>query len=277
MNENLLSYFELCKNKSRPIIEEMRHKQTMATSSWAYKYESLWDRWHVMADFFGVNQLSSNKKSNNFFQPLVTDFKYNFRPFTYLADDEFKHWLEMRDRKASCNMITIGKSSFYPILHCLGVGEVWDGERLIQKKYPQCSFLGVDPSAAVNKQLVEALPNSRFIQAALSDKESNVEIYEKGEFFQFNLIQVLSENGTYAHLQGNVVDFIEFMDQENGFRLVDFMSIDAEGAEFALLPLLHRKFLNHSNHVLLFRSTRQASRYLPIQHGAPFQGRAIRT
>ncbi|KAI6210034.1 Methyltransf-21 domain-containing protein [Aphelenchoides besseyi] len=192
---------ERCRNKSFALIEKMRNQQTLLTANWTFSYPRLWDRWHVMADYFG---------------PAVNDLKHSFRPFTYIADDEFKHWLEMKDRTDSCNMITIG------------VGEVWDGEKLIRKKYPQCSLLGVDPGATINRRLVESMNNSRFVHAAVSDRASRTEIYGK-------------DNGTYVYQQNKVVSFVDLLARENGAKLVDFMSIDAEGAEFSLLPILHHE------------------------------------
>lgn len=96
--------------------------------------------------------------------------------------------------------------------------------------YPQCKFLGIDPGATVNRQLVESIPNSRFIHAAVSDRDSkNQTMYAK-------------DNGEYAYKNSRVVNFIDLMTTENQGRLVDFLSLDAEGAEFALLPLLHCEF-----------------------------------
>ncbi|KAI6210052.1 hypothetical protein M3Y96_00286400 [Aphelenchoides besseyi] len=144
-----------------------------------FSYPRLWDRWHVMADYFG---------------PAVNDLKHSFR-----------------------------------------VGEVWDGEKLIRKKYPQCSLLGVDPGATINRRLVESMNNSRFVHAAVSDRASRTEIYGK-------------DNGTYVYQQNKVVSFVDLLARENGAKLVDFMSIDAEGAEFSLLPILHREFTFTTNH-----------------------------
>lgn len=39
---------------------------------------------------------------------MVNNLKNHFRTFNYMADSEVKHWLEMRDPNAKCNMITIG-------------------------------------------------------------------------------------------------------------------------------------------------------------------------
>lgn len=94
---------------------------------------------------------------------------------------------------------------------------------------PKTEYIGIDPGASKNRQLVESVPNSRFINAAVSDKSTNLTIYEK-------------DNGEYAYQEGTVVSFIELMKRENGDKLIDFMSLDAEGAEFALFPLLFRKF-----------------------------------
>lgn len=113
----------------------------------------------------------------------------------------------------------------------LGVGEVWDGEKLIQQKYPQCTFLGIDPGASINRKLVESISNSRFIHAGVSDHDENGTVYGK-------------DNGEYEFKKVKLVNFVNLMMQENQGKLVDFLSIDAEGAEFAILPLIHCKFLN---------------------------------
>ena len=74
------------------------------------------------------------------------------------------------------------------------------------------------------------MPNSRFIHAAVSDRNAN------------NPAIFINDKGNYVKQNANVVDFVELLKNENRGRLVDYLSIDAEGAEFALLPLLHCEF-----------------------------------
>jgi hypothetical protein len=50
------------------------------------------------------------------------------------------------------------------------------------------------------------------------------------------------DKGEYAHYEGEAVNFLNLMERENKGQLVDFLSLDAEGAEYALLPLLHSGF-----------------------------------
>lgn len=92
----------------------------------------------------------------------------------------------MKNRLDSCNMITIGLMWLVTCsLNSLsGVGEVWNGEKVVQKMYPQCTLLGVDPGASVNKELVESLPNSRFVHAAVGDISTNLTIYTKGNLLR---------------------------------------------------------------------------------------------
>lgn len=94
--------------------------------------------------------------------------------------------------------------------------------------------MGIDPGATINKPLVESIPNSRFVHAAVSDKQTNETVYGK-------------DKGEYAYRDVKVVNFIELIARENQGRLVDFMSVDIEGAEFSLLPLLHSAFINTLN------------------------------
>lgn len=40
----------------------------------------------------------------------------------------------------------------------------------MQKKYPQCEFMGVDIMVEENRNLIESNPNSRYVPAFIAEK-----------------------------------------------------------------------------------------------------------
>lgn len=112
----------------------------------------------------------------------------------------------------------------------MGVGGMWDVEQLIQKKYPQCNFLGVDPDEEYRK-LVESNPRTKYVTAAVYEKAGN-----------FSASVLCNKGGYYPEFIRHeaFADLVNMVGNENG-KTVDFMSIDIEGAEFSILRLLHGK------------------------------------
>ncbi|KAI6237961.1 Methyltransf-21 domain-containing protein [Aphelenchoides besseyi] len=177
----------------------MQNTQRQLSSHIQKKFTSLDKRFKVM---------------NPLFETAMTGFRYILQPFELMNKDEPKYFLEFVDPQASCNYVT------------LGVGHDWEAEKKMQKRYPQCRFLGVDPIKE-NQKLVEAEPNSRFVLAALSDTVGNKSalVYDKDY-----------ENRNYNHRA-----FIEFLATENKGKLIDFMTMDIEGPEFLLMKEMHHK------------------------------------
>ncbi|KAI6198855.1 Hexosyltransferase [Aphelenchoides besseyi] len=190
---------KMCRRNTSYLIEQMQNTQRQLSSHIQEHFTSLDKRFKVM---------------NPLFDTAMAGFRYILQPFELMNKDEAKYFLEFSDPQASCNYIT------------LGVGHDWEAEKKMQKKYPQCQFLGVDPIKE-NRKLVEAEPNSRFVLAALSDTVGNKSalVYDKDY-----------ENRNFNHRA-----FIEFLATENKGELVDFMTMDIEGPEFLLLKEMHHK------------------------------------
>ncbi|KAI6186011.1 hypothetical protein M3Y98_00086600 [Aphelenchoides besseyi] len=145
-------------------------------------------------------------------------FRYSLKPFKYYAQDEYKYFLEFTDPSSPCNHIT------------LGVGGSWDGEKALRQKYPQCRMTGVDPVEELSRAVVESDPNSRYILAAVSDVAGDGE--------------ALIKDANFAYAQQKKVPhraLTELLMNRNQGRVIDFMTIDVEGAEFRLLKEIHRK------------------------------------
>lgn len=53
----------------------------------------------------------------------------------------------------------------------LGVGLDYGGEISLWNRYPQCNMTAVDPVSTINKQIVERIPNARFIEATIGDED----------------------------------------------------------------------------------------------------------
>ncbi|KAI6237942.1 hypothetical protein M3Y95_00318200 [Aphelenchoides besseyi] len=145
-------------------------------------------------------------------------FRYALKPFKYYAQDEYKYFLEFSDPQSSCNHFAFG------------VGGSWDGEKALRRKYPQCRMTGVDPVEELSRAVVESDPNSRFILAAVSDVAGEAE--------------ALIKDANFAYAQQKKVPhraLTELLMNQNQGRVIDFMTIDVEGAEFRLLKELQEK------------------------------------
>ncbi|KAH7712026.1 Protein F20D6.2 [Aphelenchoides avenae] len=80
----------------------------------------------------------------------------HLKPFAFVSDQEYKYFVDFIDPNAECNVIT------------MGLGGTVDGEKELFARYPQCRFLGVDPSADDNKHLVESIRHAKFVQTAVA-------------------------------------------------------------------------------------------------------------
>lgn len=60
-----------------------------------------------------------------------------------------------------------------------GIGGTVDGEKELLKRYPQCTFLGVDPNSEENRNLVESIPRATFVQAAVAGGTGKRQAYLK--------------------------------------------------------------------------------------------------
>lgn len=81
--------------------------------------------------------------------------------FRFKSDGETKYFLDFIKPPTTCNIWT------------LGVGLDYRGEASLHSKYPTCQMTAVDPLSDVNKQLVEAIPNARFIEATVGAEDGN--------------------------------------------------------------------------------------------------------
>jgi trans-aconitate methyltransferase len=93
------------------------------------------------------------------YEPGLINFKLLFH---FVTDGENKYFLDFVQRDhPDCNIIT------------MGVGLDYSGETKLWNRYPQCKMTAVDPMSDVNKQIVERVPNSRFIEATIGAHDGN--------------------------------------------------------------------------------------------------------
>ncbi|KAI6174833.1 Methyltransf-21 domain-containing protein [Aphelenchoides bicaudatus] len=194
-----------CRRNTGILVERLRDTQKQINRFYQQKVTNITERWERMTSVFGS---------------AMNGFRYALRPFKFYSQDEFKYFLEFADPKAPCNHIT------------LGVGGSWDGEKALRRKYPQCRMLGVDPVEGLSRSVVESDPNSRFILAAVSDKDENQDAWIKNKDSQYTGNQKIKHRA-----------LTELLMNENQGRVVDFMTMDVEGAEFPLLKVLHKQRL----------------------------------
>ncbi|KAH7724801.1 Protein F20D6.2 [Aphelenchoides avenae] len=155
----------------------------------------------------------------------------HLKPFAFISDgEEHKYFVDFIDPSAECNVIT------------MGLGGTVDGEKELFARYPQCRFLGVDPSADDNKHLVEGLNSgleikrATFLQTAVAA--------ESGQ----RKASLKTAGGSYADNVTDHMAFVDLLKEHNQGRLVDLLMLDVEGAEYGILPLLTGKpglFMHH--------------------------------
>ncbi|KAI6237602.1 Methyltransf-21 domain-containing protein [Aphelenchoides besseyi] len=192
-----------CRRNTGILVQRMRDTQRQITSFFQSHVPNITERWELLPQVFGA---------------AMNGFRYALKPFKFYSQDEFKHFLEFSNPQSECNHYTFG------------VGGSWDGEKALRRKYPQCRMTGVDPVGELSRGVVESDPNSRFILAAVSDHGGNQNAHVKG--------------ANFAYAQKNKIPhraFTELLMNENEGRVIDFMTIDVEGAEFVLMKDLHRK------------------------------------
>ncbi|KAH7697374.1 Protein K01D12.1, partial [Aphelenchoides avenae] len=136
------------------------------------------------------------------------------QPFSFVSDSEVKYFVNFTRPHDECNVIT------------MGIGGTVDGEKELLKRYPQCTFLGVDPNSEENRNLVESIPRATFVQAAVAGGTGKRQAYLK------------QKNGAYSGAHVDHIGFIDLLKTLNGKRTVDLLILDVEGAEYGILPLL---------------------------------------
>ncbi|KAI6187564.1 Methyltransf-21 domain-containing protein [Aphelenchoides besseyi] len=109
----------------------------------------------------------------------------------------------------------------------LGIGGDFSGETTLHNRWPQCQITGVDPEVKLNRKIVERVPKSRFIAAAVAENSGTYKAMVKDTDRKYKEIKI-------PHRQ-----FTEFMNEHNRKeRTIDLMIIDVEGAEFGIMRRL---------------------------------------
>ncbi|KAI6185811.1 Methyltransf-21 domain-containing protein [Aphelenchoides besseyi] len=133
--------------------------------------------------------------------------------FRFVSDGERKLFLDFVDRNATCNVYT------------WGIGGDYNGETLFYNRYPQCRFTAVDPEAVVNREIVERVPNARFIHSSIASESGTYSARIRGT------------NGVYTSQTVTHRGVVEFFNEYNDDNeVIDLLLIDIEGAEFSVLP-----------------------------------------
>ena len=112
-------------------------------------------RWHHME----VDNLIKWTSLSAVYDPTLIHFRLMYH---FIVDGENKYMLDFVKRDhPECNIYT------------LGVGQDYGGEVRVWNRYPQCNMTAVDPMPEINKEIVERVPNARFIEATIGERDGN--------------------------------------------------------------------------------------------------------
>jgi len=128
------------------------------------------------------------------------------------------------------------KNSTIFCVEILGIGADIKAERELQQLFPKCSFLGVDPVYEAGK-IYEQL-GGPFVHAAIWKEDNGT------------LEASVFKNEWYVTRNVTTIRFETVLDMVRG-KVIDFLFMDAEGAEYAVLPHLTR-FLSFLHSFFLF-------------------------
>ncbi|KAI6200833.1 hypothetical protein M3Y96_00776400 [Aphelenchoides besseyi] len=135
--------------------------------------------------------------------------------FRFSSGGEQKGFVDFVERNVSeCNIWT------------LGIGLDFAGETRLFNRYPQCKFTAVDPVVQINRDIVERVPNARFLKATIGAENG------------FFLARIRGHDKAYHTQEANHSGFTSFIQRHNGERLIDLINIDIESAEYGVLTKL---------------------------------------
>jgi hypothetical protein len=97
--------------------------------------------------------------------------------------------------------------------------DTWEGDKALRQKYPQCRVFAVDEVEEPSKRLVDAHPNSMFLQVKVSNVSAGP--YQRRTSYTMPDLLMLHNEG----------------------RVVDIFSIDLDGVEYEILDNLNSEFL----------------------------------
>jgi hypothetical protein len=119
------------------------------------RQKELVQQWHQM----NVDNLIKWTSISAIYDPTLIHFRLMYH---FIVDGENKYMLDFKRRdEPECNIYT------------LGVGQDYGGEVRVWNRYPQCKMTAVDPTPEINKEIVERVPNARFIEATIGAHDGN--------------------------------------------------------------------------------------------------------
>uniref|UniRef100_A0A915J922 Methyltransferase FkbM domain-containing protein n=1 Tax=Romanomermis culicivorax TaxID=13658 RepID=A0A915J922_ROMCU len=111
---------------------------------------------------------------------------------------------------------------------CTGIGGDFEAEKKVKNYFPNCTFIGADPSYQSGKPFQDI---GQFINVAVTDKNGTV-------------TSLVLENSTYVNKQVRSIDFYTMLQYTNTTD-IDFFFLDIEGGEYSIIPLLSKKYLKN--------------------------------
>ncbi|KAI1703304.1 methyltransferase fkbM domain-containing protein [Ditylenchus destructor] len=134
-----------------------------------------------------------------------------------LTSDDVKFFLKPAKSPYPCNIVT------------LGVGHDITTEKILQKAYPQCTFLGADPSEPFNREMYEKDLGGVFIHTAVGAHSSEAVArvrtelgYKRWEY-----------NDQLVRYRG----IVDFLNEYRPGEIIDLLLIDTEGGEYDILKV----------------------------------------
>lgn len=134
--------------------------------------------------------------------------------------DDIKEAAKPLHYRESCTVITIG------------IGDDIEAEKQLKFRIPSCRFFGADPSSVAGDAYKEL---GHFVQAAISDTDG------------YQTAKINIGKNRYSDQKVKSTSLLTLL-QMISVSVIDFLFLDAEGAEYKLMPHMvnHQEFSNGS-------------------------------
>uniref|UniRef100_A0AC34RQ72 Methyltransferase FkbM domain-containing protein n=1 Tax=Panagrolaimus sp. JU765 TaxID=591449 RepID=A0AC34RQ72_9BILA len=172
-------------------------------------------KFEISANKVGKN--SSNLKGE--YHSLTKVIESCVRPYykeltiePHFNKDEIKFFVPPIAENRGCNVIT------------LGIGRDIDAELSIQKKHPQCKFLGADIDDETSGKMYMEELGGKYVKTLVSAKsgKNNATVLTNGQV-------------VYKVTELDHISFREFLNVHNKNQPIDLLLMDIEGDEFDLI------------------------------------------
>ncbi|KAI1699891.1 glycosyl transferase family 11 domain-containing protein [Ditylenchus destructor] len=172
---------------------------------------------------FPKNTSGDDSNLNSTWYALLTNVNKCFDKYYKHLDimrvtstDDVKFFLKPAQSPYPCNIVT------------LGVGHDITSEKILQKIYPKCTFLGADPSEPTNREMYEKDLGGQFIHTAVGaySSEAAAKVVEQGD-------KGWAYNDQMVRYRG----IVDFLNEYRPGEMIDLLLIDTEGGEYDILKV----------------------------------------